>query len=85
MSGIFVQQRQGCLRALSSALRGLRPNGTAGWLGHSHGASGWCKSKSLAIARSLFAGPQRVTHGMLRALISRAVAPHLIRVLAFQA
>jgi hypothetical protein len=61
----IAQQRQGCLRALSSALRGLRPNVFSGWLGRSHCVSGWRKSKSLAEARNLFAGPQRVIHGML--------------------
>ena len=30
-----MQQRPGCLRALSSALRGLRPNGFSGWSGRS--------------------------------------------------
>jgi hypothetical protein len=35
--------------------------------------------------RNLFASSQGVTHDMLRALITGAIAPHFIRVLAFRA
>jgi hypothetical protein len=37
--------------------------------GCSHSVSGWRKSKSLAEARNLFAGPQLVIHSRLRVLV----------------
>ena len=43
------------------------------------------QSKSLPIGRNLFAGSQVVTHGMLRAGTSGAIAPHFVPVLAYRA
>ena len=49
-------------------LRIAGPQMALEWVrGRSHCHSGWRKSKSLAKARNLFAGPQGVLHGRLRA------------------